>query len=463
MPTLVLIRHGQSAWNLENRFTGWWDVDLTDKGVEEARLAGELMAAKGFDFDLCFTSVQTRAIKTLHLALEPMDRLWLPVEKDWRLNERHYGGLTGLNKAETAAKHGDEQVRDLAPLVRHAAAPKWRRAGPTICPATAAMPASKCPAPRASRTRSPGCCLIGRRGSPRAQRRQAGADLRPRQFAAGPGQASVGHPDDEITGLEIPTGQPIVYELDESLRATDRYYLSERRAQAQLVMLAPDGGQEDWIALRAGVDIAALTAPPPRRPVSERPRIRVIENFASPAECDWVIAIARGRLNPAWVWDPLTGKNRPDPSRTNKGLDLGPVEMDLVVQVLRARISAASNLPLPVFEPAQIMHYSVGEEFLPHHDYLDPGQAGDRAQIARMGQRIATFLLYLNDDYEGGETEFLKTGFCYRGGKGDALLFANVDPAGAPDPLTTHAGRSPSRGEKWILSQWIRDRSPAPA
>jgi prolyl 4-hydroxylase len=250
-------------------------------------------------------------------------------------------------------------------------------------------------------------------------------------------------------------------------RALDHLQLAasrgSARAQAQLVMLAPDGGQEDWIALRAGVDIAALTAPPPRRPVSERPRIRVIENFASPAECDWVIAIARGRLNPAWVWDPLTGKNRPDPSRTNKGLDLGPVEMDLVVQVLRARISAASNLPLPVFEPAQIMHYSVGEEFLPHHDYLDPGQAGDRAQIARMGQRIATFLLYLNDDYEGGETEFLKTGFCYRGGKGDALLFANVDPAGAPDPLTTHAGRSPSRGEKWILSQWIRDRSPAPA
>lgn len=110
MPKLVLIRHGQSAWNLENRFTGWWDVDLTDKGVEEARAAGRLMAEKGLDFDLCFTSLQTRAIKTLNLALEEMRRLWLPVEKDWRLNERHYGGLTGLDKAETAAKHGDAQV-----------------------------------------------------------------------------------------------------------------------------------------------------------------------------------------------------------------------------------------------------------------------------------------------------------------------------------------------------------------
>ena len=111
MPQLVLIRHGQSAWNLENRFTGWWDVNLTPQGEAEAKQAGELLAAKGFDFDLCFTSFQTRAIKTLNIALEAMGRLWLPVEKDWRLNERHYGGLTGLNKAETAAKHGEDQVK----------------------------------------------------------------------------------------------------------------------------------------------------------------------------------------------------------------------------------------------------------------------------------------------------------------------------------------------------------------
>ena len=110
MPTLVLIRHGQSEWNLQNRFTGWWDVNLTDKGVEEAIAAGTMLAEKGYDFDQCYTSVQTRAIKTLDLALEAMGRLWLPVEKNWQLNERHYGGLTGLNKAETAEKHGEEQV-----------------------------------------------------------------------------------------------------------------------------------------------------------------------------------------------------------------------------------------------------------------------------------------------------------------------------------------------------------------
>ena len=107
---IVLLRHGESVWNKENRFTGWKDVDLTPKGVEEARDAGRLLAAEGYDFDFTFTSVLKRAIRTLNLALEEMDRLWLPVEKDWRLNERHYGALQGLNKAETAAKFGEEQV-----------------------------------------------------------------------------------------------------------------------------------------------------------------------------------------------------------------------------------------------------------------------------------------------------------------------------------------------------------------
>jgi 2,3-bisphosphoglycerate-dependent phosphoglycerate mutase len=111
MPTLILLRHGQSQWNLENRFTGWWDVLVTEKGAEEARAAGALLKAKAMLPDVAFTSVQTRAIQTLHLALEAAGRLWIPETKDWRLNERHYGGLTGLDKAETAAKHGDEQVK----------------------------------------------------------------------------------------------------------------------------------------------------------------------------------------------------------------------------------------------------------------------------------------------------------------------------------------------------------------
>ena len=228
MPTLVLIRHGQSSWNLENRFTGWWDVDVTEKGAAEARAAGELMVAKGLDFDLTFTSFQTRAIKTLNLALEAMGRLWLPTEKHWRLNERHYGGLTGLDKAETAAKHGEEQVKI------------WRRS--FDIPPPAAEPGSAfdlagdrryagIPVPASESLKDTIARVLpyweGRiapalRDGQRVLISAHGNSLR----------ALVKHlsgiSDEEIAGLEIPTGQPIVYQLDEQLREVDRYYLSER-------------------------------------------------------------------------------------------------------------------------------------------------------------------------------------------------------------------------------------------
>jgi 2,3-bisphosphoglycerate-dependent phosphoglycerate mutase len=228
MPTLVLIRHGQSAWNLENRFTGWWDVDVTEKGAAEARAAGVLMREKGLDFDCTFTSLQTRAIKTLNLALEEMGRLWLPVEKDWRLNERHYGGLTGLDKAETAAKHGDDQVKiwrrsfDVPPPPLEPGSPydlsSDRRYAGIKVPATESLKdtiARVLPyweARIAPELRSGKRVLISAHGN----------SLR----------ALVKHlsniPDDEITGLEIPTGQPIVYDLADDLSARERYYLSER-------------------------------------------------------------------------------------------------------------------------------------------------------------------------------------------------------------------------------------------
>ena len=228
MPTLVLIRHGQSAWNLENRFTGWWDVNLTAQGEAEAKAAGELMAARGVDFDMTFTSFQTRAIKTLNLALEAMGRLWLPTEKDWRLNERHYGGLTGLDKAETAARHGDEQVKI------------WRRSFDTPPPPLASGGDYDLSADR----RYAGIAIPDTeslkdtiaRVLPYWESRIA-PELRAgkRVLISAHGnslRALVKHlshiSDDEITGLEIPTGQPIVYELNDDLTAKDRYYLAER-------------------------------------------------------------------------------------------------------------------------------------------------------------------------------------------------------------------------------------------
>ena len=228
MPSLVLIRHGQSAWNLENRFTGWWDVDLTELGAAEAQAAGELMAAKGLDFDQCFTSFQTRAIKTLNIALEAMGRLWLPVEKDWRLNERHYGGLTGLDKAETAAKHGDAQVKiwrrsfdvpppEMEPGSAYDLSQDRRYAGIAI-PATESLKDTIARVLPYWESRIAPDLRAGKRVLISAH----GNSLR----------ALVKHlshiPDAEITELEIPTGQPIVYDLDDDLKPRDRYYLSER-------------------------------------------------------------------------------------------------------------------------------------------------------------------------------------------------------------------------------------------
>ncbi|MBW8753902.1 MAG: 2,3-diphosphoglycerate-dependent phosphoglycerate mutase [Sphingomonadales bacterium] len=228
MPRLILVRHGQSQWNLENRFTGWWDVDLTPKGEEEALAAGKLLAARAMLPTVAFTSVQTRAIRTLHLALEAAGRLWIPETKDWRLNERHYGGLTGLDKAETAARHGDDQVKiwrrsfdvpppvleagsefDLGRDLRYAgiAIPSTESLKDTIARVLPYYESAIVPQLRAGET-----VLIAAHGN----------SLR----------ALVKHlsgiSDDEITGLEIPTGQPIVYELDGDLSATERYYLSER-------------------------------------------------------------------------------------------------------------------------------------------------------------------------------------------------------------------------------------------
>ncbi len=228
MPKLTLIRHGQSQWNLENRFTGWWDVDVTEKGAAEAWAAGELMRDKGIAPDVAFTSVQTRAIKTLNLALEAMGRLWLPVTKDWQLNERHYGALTGLDKAETAAKHGAEQVHiwrrsfDIPPPALEADSPfdlstDPRYAGITI--------------PNAESLKDTIVRVLPYFESAIAPELRAGKSV----IISAHGnslRALVKHlsgiSDANIASLEIPTGQPIVYELDDALNATDRYYLSER-------------------------------------------------------------------------------------------------------------------------------------------------------------------------------------------------------------------------------------------
>ena len=232
MVQLALLRHGQSAWNLENRFTGWWDAGLTPKGEEEARAAGRALAACEADFRTAFTSLQIRAIRTLWLALTEMNRVWLPVEKSWRLNERHYGGLTGLDKAETAARHGEEQVH------------VWRRSydmpPPPIDPAS---PYSLAGDPRYQGIDIPAAESLKmtlERALPYWHERiapalSAGQDT----LIAAHGnslRALIKHlfavSDSEITGIEIPTGNPLVIALDGELKPVSVRYLDPARAAA---------------------------------------------------------------------------------------------------------------------------------------------------------------------------------------------------------------------------------------
>ena len=228
MPALVLLRHGQSQWNLENRFTGWWDVDLSEKGIAEARAAGRMLADKGMDFDHCFTSVLTRAIRTLHLVLHEMDRLWLPVTKDWRLNERHYGGLTGLNKQEMIDKVGAEQVKiwrrsfDIPPPPLDSDSP-WRLAGDRRyagigVPETESLKDTIARVLPYYEAEIEPLLRQGKKIVVSAH----GNSLRALE------KHLSGISDEDIVSLEIPTGQPIVYDLAQDLSVRDRYYLSER-------------------------------------------------------------------------------------------------------------------------------------------------------------------------------------------------------------------------------------------
>jgi 2,3-bisphosphoglycerate-dependent phosphoglycerate mutase len=232
----VLLRHGESAWNRENRFTGWTDVDLTSLGIEEARAAGRLLAKSGYDFDFAFTSVLKRAIRTLNFVLEEMDRLWLPVEKDWRLNERHYGALQGLNKAETAAKYGEEQV--LA----------WRRSYDTPPPTLergderdaardrryAGLPREEIPLTECLKDTVERVVPYWKEKiAPRVQHGE-------RTLVAAHGnslRALIKYfdnmSDEAIVAENVPTGIPLVYHFDDAMRPQGREYLGDATAIAK--------------------------------------------------------------------------------------------------------------------------------------------------------------------------------------------------------------------------------------
>jgi 2,3-bisphosphoglycerate-dependent phosphoglycerate mutase len=230
MIKLVLLRHGESTWNKENRFTGWTDVDLSDRGHDEARAAGRLLKDGGYEFDLAYTSVLTRAIRTLFIALDELDRLWIPVHKSWRLNERHYGALQGLNKAETAAKHGDAQTKiwrrsyDIRPPALSADDPRHPSRDPRYGSADPKdLPATECLKDTVARFLP----IWHEQITPAIRRRE-------RVLIAAHGnslRALVKFldniSDSDIVELNIPTGIPLVYELDDALHPIRNYYLGD--------------------------------------------------------------------------------------------------------------------------------------------------------------------------------------------------------------------------------------------
>lgn len=231
MPYLALIRHGQSQWNLDNRFTGWVDVNLTAEGEAQARRSGELLKASGVGFDTLYTSVQTRAIRTGTIAIEAMGEAWLPVVKDWRLNERHYGGLTGLDKKETAQKHGEEQVLvwrrsyDIPPPPLEAGGEfdlsKDRRYAGVTVPATESLKDTLARVlPYWESTIAPDL-----KGGKNLMIAAHGNSLRAIV------KLLFNVPDDQIVGVEIPTGNPLLIDLDGALKVKSARYLDEGRAQ----------------------------------------------------------------------------------------------------------------------------------------------------------------------------------------------------------------------------------------
>jgi len=220
-------------------------------------------------------------------------------------------------------------------------------------------------------------------------------------------------------------------------------------AAAQLAVLSGADGQ---------IDLDAWLTPPAPEVVSTAPRLWWLRDFIPPALCDWLVERVKGRLELATVYDPEGGGLDAKEARTNTLFEFNLAEGDLVVMLARARIARALGVRPRQLESSNVLHYSVGQKFSRHFDFLDPAAPLLAEELRARGQRVATALIYLNDGFEGGQTEFPVLGQQLQGRPGDALLFWNVDPAGAPDRSTLHAGLAPTAGEKWLFSQFVRDR-----
>lgn len=229
------------------------------------------------------------------------------------------------------------------------------------------------------------------------------------------------------------------------------------RAQGQLMILGDRTLGPNWGALRASVDLKRWFSVPGRRAICERPRIRVVDKFVPVEVCDWLLARAAGRYERSKMFDGQ--KSTFLATRTCSDFKFDIIDADLVMQIVRERVALITTIPTAAFEPPQIFHYALGEEIKAHYDALRLGDQGYGQGGSYKGDRIATLLLYLNDDYDGGELEFPHVKIRHKGKAGDAIYFAHVDANGVPDRMSLHAALPITRNEKFILSQWIHDRA----
>ena len=243
--------------------------------------------------------------------------------------------------------------------------------------------------------------------------------------------------------------------LDLLLRAAEA---GDADAQAQLAVMAGETDARDWRRMRAGLETQKLITPAPLTRLSQQATIGVSRGFAPPGFGAWLIARAMDRLEPAMVNDASTGEARQHPMRTALNCAFGPQHRDMVLAVMQTRAARLSNMPIAQHEAPNVISYLPGQQFGLHVDFVEPSTPGFERELRILGQRAITIVTYLNDDFEGAPTHFPALGIDFRGAAGDAIAFSNVRPDGRPDRNTVHAGLPPTRGRKWVLSQWLRDR-----
>jgi prolyl 4-hydroxylase len=235
-------------------------------------------------------------------------------------------------------------------------------------------------------------------------------------------------------------------------RAQLRIFARQRPGEA-----APAAGE--WQRLLERIDLASWIAPAGSISLNDDPAVRSFPDFTEEAVCAWLVERARGNLKRALVYDSAYGGDIEDHMRTNTAAGFDLMTADLVQVALQARMAASVGLPIDNLEGPTILHYEVGEQITNHYDFLNPQSPNYQDEVRRRGERIITFLVYLNDDYGGGNTDFPQLGISHKGKRGEGLMFVNALPSGLPDLRMVHAGRPPASGEKWIVSQFIRNRA----